>query len=92
MAQLTEDQIDELRAKCIAWRPEKKNTIWFSHCEDGAYDDLKSKTRYFIYGGFHYYVISKMWIEDEVGNKRLDPWEQAPWGTYPDIPPKPPKT
>lgn len=59
--------------------------------EDGAYDTSTCKTRMFIYNGFAYLVASKLWVDDVVANKRLPEWMQKPWGSYPDIPPKPPK-
>lgn len=59
--------------------------------EDGPYDYNDHLTRLFIWNGFAYLVASKLWVDDEVANKRLPPWMQAPWGTYPNLPAKPPK-
>lgn len=59
--------------------------------EDGPYDYQDHLTRLFIHQGFAYLVASKSWVEDQVANKRLPEWMQAPWGTYPNLPAKPPK-
>lgn len=63
----------------------------YSWVEDGAYDDCEYYTRLFIHEGFGYYIVSKSWIESPTHNHLLDEWMRAPWGTYPDLPPKPPK-
>jgi hypothetical protein len=89
--QLTKQQIDVIAAECLEARPEPKTTLWYSHCEDGAYDEQSTLSRKFIYEGFNYLIATKMWVDDQVANKRLPEWMQAPWGTYPDMPPKPPK-
>jgi hypothetical protein len=59
--------------------------------EDGAYDFEDHGTRLFIHEGFAYYIASKTWVEDQIANKRLPEWMRAPWGSYPELPPKPPK-
>lgn len=59
--------------------------------EAGAFDDDHTKVRMFIWDKFCYYCISKMWIEDPIQNISLDDWMKVPWGTYPNLPPKPPK-
>ena len=66
-----------------------KTHAWVT--EDGAYDFGDHCTRMFIHNGFSYLVASKMWVDDEVANKRLPEWMQKPWGTYPELPPKPAK-
>jgi hypothetical protein len=58
---------------------------------DGPYDFEDHQTRMFIYNGFSYIVAAKMWVEDKEGCKRLPEWMQVPWGSYPNLPPKPPK-
>lgn len=90
-SQLDKQVIDNIAAECLKARPEPKTTLFYRHASDGAYDEEETKSRRFIHGGFCYLVASKMWVEDEVGNKKLPEWMQAPWGTYPDLPPKPPK-
>lgn len=60
-------------------------TYFYKHVPNGAYDDVSSKSRLFIYGGFAYIIISKLWLES--GDlTRLSGWEKEPWGTYPDLP------
>ena len=61
-------------------------TYFYKHVPNGVYDDLKSKSRLFIYDGFAYIIISKLWIESDTS--RLEEWQAKPWGTYPDLPPK----
>lgn len=90
-SQLDKETIDRIGAECLRARPEPKTTLFYHYVTDGAYDDTDTKTRRFIYGGFCYLLASKMWVDDEVGNKKLPEWMQAKWGTYPDLPPKPPK-
>lgn len=88
-------QLDDLQIQSII--EEIKSTQYIrdrkSHpyVPDGAYDYLEHCTRMFFYNGFCYLVASKMWVDDDVHNKRLPEWMQKPWGTYPTLPPKPPK-
>ena len=90
MPQLDEQQIQSIidEVKATQYIRDRKSHPWV---EDGAYDHLGHCTRLFFYNGFSYLVASKMWVDDEVANKRLPEWMQKPWGTYPDMPPKPPK-
>ena len=91
MTQLTDQQIKDITAECLIARPEKKTTIWYKHAPNGAYDEAETRSRKFIHDGFCYLVATSDWVNDEVANKRLPEWMQAPWGTYPDMPPKPAK-
>lgn len=85
---MTHDEIESLYQKCKRDTP--PITYWYKHVPNGPYDDVIGKSRLFIYGGFHYIIVSKAWIE-EGDHSRLEGWEKEPWGTYPDLPPKPPK-
>ena len=89
--QLSEKEVSDIIAeiKNTQYIRTTKTHPWVT--EDGAYDYTDHCTRMFIYNGFSYLVASKMWVDDEVGNKRLPEWMQKPWGTYPNLPPKPPK-
>lgn len=91
MPQLSEDHIREIGAECLESRPERKITLPYKHVADGAYDELETRLRKFVYGGFCYLVATSDWVNDSVANKRLPEWMQEPWLTYPDMPPKPPK-
>lgn len=90
MPQLDEQQIQHIieEVKATQYIRDRKSHPWVP---DGAYDNLSHCTRVFFYNGFAYLVASRMWVDDEVANKRLPEWMQKPWGTYPDQPPKPPK-
>lgn len=84
-------ELIDIQAACTLMRPNKPVTYshpWVVH--NGPYDDLSSKTRYFIVDGFAYFIISKLWVDDG-DHSRLQPWMRKPWGTYPDLPPKPAK-
>lgn len=59
--------------------------------EDGVYEHEEHSLRLFMWNGFAYYSASRMWVEDQVQNKRLPEWMREPWGTYPTLPAKPPK-
>lgn len=89
--QLSEKQIQEIiqHLHNTTQIRSTKNYPWVT--EDGAYDSTDQRSRFFIYNGFGYYIISKSWVEDPVQNQRLEEWMRAPWGVYPDLPPKPPK-
>lgn len=82
--------IAEIAAECLRNRPDPPITLTHKWVPDGAYDDSKSKTRFFIYNGFAYLIVSKMWVDSE-GRDKLPDWLQKQWGTYPDLPPKPAK-
>lgn len=57
---------------------------------DGIYDDRKLQTRYWVKDGRAQEVASILWIES-FKVTQLSPAMQAAWGTYPDMPPRPPK-
>ena len=59
-------------------------TLTHRNVPNGIYDDVKSKTRFFVYNEFAYYIISKLWIDS--GGERLDGWMKEPWGTYQQLP------
>ena len=65
----------------------KQQYPWVS---DGIYDHRVFFVRYNVIGGNAKTVISKMWL-DKGGPEGCTPEELAPWGTYPDFPPKPKK-
>lgn len=90
------EQLDNVSMQSIIKYIEETQPIrtYKSHpwvIENGAYDYDDHHTRLFIYNGFSYMVASKTWVDDQVANKRLPLWMQKPWGTYPNLPPKPPK-
>lgn len=59
--------------------------------EDGVYEHQEHLNRVFVWNGFCYFRVTKSWIENGDHSHRLDEWMKAPWGTYPDLPRKPPK-
>lgn len=91
MKQLTQEQIMSIieDIKATQYIRDRSSHAWVK--EDGAYDDEYYLTRNFIWNGFCYLTASKMWVEDSVANLRLPEWMRAPWGSYPSMPPKPPK-
>ena len=57
---------------------------------DGVYDHEAHDCRYVIVDGKPKTVVSKMWLKD--GGPDTLPYDmKIPWGSYPDMPPKPPK-
>lgn len=91
MKQLTQEQITSIieEIKSTQYVRDRSSHPWVT--EDGVYDDEYYLTRNFIWNGFCYYTASKMWVDDQEANKRLHEWMRAPWGSYPSMPPKPPK-
>lgn len=89
--QLTKEEIDVIIEGIKATQPIRtlKNASWV--IDDGAYEDISTHSRVFVYDRFVYIVASQMWIENPVENMRLPEWLRAPWGSYPPFPPKPPK-
>lgn len=61
---------------------------WVDH--DGIYDHKEFLVRYHIVHGNPHVVISKMWL-DAGGPADVSQEYLLPWGSYPDLPPKPPK-
>jgi hypothetical protein len=57
--------------------------------QDGIYDHREYCVRYHIIDGTVKFVMSKMWLESPPSDLKLE--YRAIWGTYPDVPPKPPK-
>ena len=62
----------------------------FAWVPDGTYDYNEFFVRYDIVDGNAKTVISKEWV-DKGGHDTLPKKLRAPWGTFPDFPPKPPK-
>lgn len=62
----------------------------FAWAPDGIYDHQEFMVRYVISNGNPKVVISKMWV-DQGGPDHLDAQLRTPWGTFPNMPPKPPK-
>jgi len=88
--QLNQQQIDEIVESLRAGNKLRshKNYPWV--IEDGVYDYEDHQVRLFIHNSFSYYIVSKMWVNnDERGE--LPDWLSVEWGTYPNLPPKPPK-
>lgn len=63
----------------------------FPWVPDGVYDSSIYVTRYHVVDGNPSRVITKMWL-DEGGPNDVSDFLKLPWGTYPDMPPKPPKS
>lgn len=91
MVQLTKREITDIteEIKKNQYVRSMKTHPWV--LEDGVYEHHDHALRVFIWSGFGYMVASRSWIEDPIANKRLPTWMQAPWDTYPPLPPKPPK-
>lgn len=66
----------------------RKNFEWVP---DGVYDHSFYNLRYVVANGHHHMAISKMWL-DNGGPEDASPEMRLPWGSYPDIPPKPVKS
>lgn len=62
----------------------------FSWVPDGTYDYDNFLTRYVLVNGNPTIVINKDWL-DHGGPKEVSVELKKPWGTFPNIPPKPPK-
>jgi hypothetical protein len=62
----------------------------FGWVEDGIYDYQHFLVRYNVVDGNATIVLSKMWVDSGVPEE-LDAKYKLPWGSYPDMPPKPPK-
>lgn len=60
----------------------------FGWVPDGTYDYSKYLVRYVLEDGNPTTVISKMWV-DKGGPADADSALKLPWGSYPDIPPRP---
>ena len=96
--QLSSDKIEaiyrEYRSQ-VANPANRINYRWVS--ESGVYDVCHEflgnvyRIREFVYKGRICYIANKEWVEDLIQSQRLPDWMRAPWGTYPDLPPKPPK-
>jgi hypothetical protein len=63
----------------------------FHWVPDGIYDHREFYTRYRIVDGAYITVAQIQWIEDNEKKLQLPEDFRLPWGTYPDMPPKPPK-
>lgn len=86
MKQLDAEAINWIGGICLMDRPDPPVTLTHKNVPNGAYDISKTKTRVFVYNEFAYLIASKMWVDDEVANKRLPLWMQEPWNSYPDLP------
>lgn len=64
----------------------------FAWAPDGIYDHQENQTRYLVKNGCTkgQKVISRAWV-DQGGPDDVSSELKQPWGTYPDMPPKPPK-
>jgi hypothetical protein len=63
----------------------RKNFHWVP---DGIYDYSRYECRYLVKDGYHHVVITKLWL-DNGGPDDVSQELRLPWGSYPDIPPKP---
>lgn len=62
----------------------------FRWAPDGIYDYTEYLTRYVVVNGNPTIVINKEWIERGAPEHLTEDLKQ-PWGSFPDIPPKPKK-
>ncbi len=62
----------------------------FKWVPDGMYDSEYYQCRYYIVNGNPSRVITHSWLDDG-GPQDLPDNFRLPWGSYPDLPPKPPK-
>ena len=62
----------------------------FKWVPDGTYDYSDFLTRYVIVDGNPTVVINKAWV-DSGGPINVVPQLKQAWGSFPDMPPKPPK-
>lgn len=62
----------------------------FGWVPDGVYDSEYYQARYQVANGNPARVITKMWI-DEGGPNDVTDNLKLRWGSYPDLPAKPPK-
>jgi len=94
--QLTAEQIEEIYQEALSKRgqlPDRINYKWVK--ENGVYDivhtfiDSSLHLREFVYNGKIIYIANKSWVDDPVANQQLPKCMREPWGTYPDLPPKP---
>lgn len=60
----------------------------FKWVPDDIYDSVEYQVRYEVIDGNPVTVISRMWL-DKGGPDHVDPSLRLPWGTFPDLPPKP---
>ena len=95
MSQLSDELIQEM---CEQYQPKAKriNYGWMtetSGCFDCVHEFMGNKfcMREFINKGRIVLLANREWVEDPVQNLRLPEWMREPWGTYPNLPPKPPK-
>ena len=62
----------------------------FAWAEDGTYDNSATLIRHVVVDGMPIITITKMWL-DQGGPKDVEPALRQPWGSFPDMPPKPDK-
>ena len=73
----------------LPFDPEKRHTRkQFGWVSDGIYDHSMYEVRYEVVQGYVMTTISKMWL-DNGGPEDATPELKLPWGSYPDVPPKP---
>ena len=62
----------------------------FAWVPDGIYDHQSLLIRYMLVDGMPKYVMVKSWVD--IGGPNEIPEElKRPWGSFPDMPPKPDK-
>lgn len=64
----------------------------FAWVPDGIYDHVENQTRYVVKDGCvkGQKIISRSWV-DQGGPDDVSSELKQPWGTFPNVPPKPPK-
>ncbi len=60
----------------------------FPWVEDGIYDYLAHNVRHRIKNGNPTHSLTKMWVDQGVPEHLISELKQ-PWGSFPDLPPKP---
>lgn len=62
----------------------------FPWVPDGTYDNQSLLIRYTLVNGMPKYVMVKSWV-DSGGPDEVSAELRQPWGSFPDMPPKPEK-
>jgi hypothetical protein len=62
----------------------------FPWAPDGTYDNSSTWTRHVVVNGMPTYTITKAWLDNN-GPDDVTAALRQPWGSFPDLPPKPDK-
>lgn len=88
MSQLSDELIQKI---CEQYQPKARRINYGWMTETSGCFDCGHGIREFINKGRIVLIANREWVEDPVQNLRLPEWMREPWGTYPNLPPKPPK-